>query len=66
VRDCETGLLVPPGNVPALAQALRQLVDDAELRHAMGAAARRRIEQSGSVDAYGRALTTLIREVARG
>jgi glycosyltransferase involved in cell wall biosynthesis len=39
------GLLVPPGNAGALADAIERLHDDAGLRARMGAAARRRIEQ---------------------
>jgi glycosyltransferase involved in cell wall biosynthesis len=34
----ETGLLVPPGDVPALTEALRTLVDDPERRIALGQA----------------------------
>ena len=37
-----TGLLVPPASAPHLADALRRLVDDADWRHRMGAAARER------------------------
>jgi len=36
----ETGLLFPAGDAHALAAALRQLIEDAPLRQAMGAAAR--------------------------
>ncbi len=36
-----TGLLVPPDDVPALAQAIAQLLDDADLRQRMGEAGRR-------------------------
>ena len=42
VRDGETGLLVPPFQVAALAAALRRLVDDAGSRARMGAAGRAR------------------------
>ena len=42
VVDGETGLLVPPGDVPALRAALERLLRDPELRRRMGAAARER------------------------
>jgi glycosyltransferase involved in cell wall biosynthesis len=48
VVDGETGLLVPPGDVKALRDALRRLLDDRELRRRLGAAARERaVEQLG-------------------
>ncbi len=40
VRHAETGLLVPPGDVAALAGAIVALADDPARRQAMGAAAR--------------------------
>lgn len=44
VRDGENGLLIPPGDARALADALRRLIDDADLRSAMGDANRRLAE----------------------
>ena len=40
----ETGILVPPGDVPRLAQAIGQLLSDPTQAQAMGMAARRRVE----------------------
>jgi len=39
VVDGETGFLVPPGDRPALTEAMRRLIDDPELRERMGGAA---------------------------
>ncbi len=44
VADGETGLLVPPGDAPALAAAMIRLAEDPALRLAMGEAGRRRYE----------------------
>ena len=43
VVDGECGLVVPAGDVEALARALETLYDDPELRRRMGRAARERI-----------------------
>ncbi len=45
VVDGETGSLIPAEDVPALQQALAQLLPDADLRQRMGAAGRARVEQ---------------------
>ncbi len=45
VVTTDTGVLVPPGSVDALAEALRRLAADGDLRRAMGRAARRRYEE---------------------
>jgi glycosyltransferase involved in cell wall biosynthesis len=58
------GLLVPPGDAVALADAIERLHDDAALRARMGAAARRRIEQE--FDLATNARTILDRIAASG
>jgi glycosyltransferase involved in cell wall biosynthesis len=45
IRDRVEGLLVPPRDARALADACRRLGDDAEMRATMGAHARRRAEE---------------------
>jgi len=50
VRDGETGLLVPPGDAAALANALRRLAADAGLRAHMGAAGAQRWQQEFTLD----------------
>ena len=51
VVDGESGLLVPAYDPPALARALGTLIDDPELRRALAAGGRRRMEESFSLDA---------------
>ncbi len=48
VVDGETGLLVPPGDVPALRAALERVLGDGELRRSLGEAGRRRARESFS------------------
>jgi glycosyltransferase involved in cell wall biosynthesis len=52
VAHGETGLLCPPGDPDALAQALALLVDDAELRSRLGRAARAFHAEHLNVDTY--------------
>jgi len=50
VRDSATGILVPPGDVGSLENAIRQLIQNQDLRIAMGKAARQRFESEFGVD----------------
>jgi glycosyltransferase involved in cell wall biosynthesis len=58
VREGETGLLVPPHNEVALAQAMLRLARDPAVRERMGRQARRRFEErytwGAMLEAYGR------------
>jgi glycosyltransferase involved in cell wall biosynthesis len=51
VHDGENGLLIPPGNVPALAAAMLRLLDDPGLRRRLGEAGRVLVLREFSVDA---------------
>ena len=50
VSEGETGLLVAPGDVPALRDGLVRLAGDAGLRHSLGAEGRRRCLESWSAE----------------
>jgi alpha-maltose-1-phosphate synthase len=66
VAEGETGLLVPPGDPDALAEALLGLVEDAPLRTRMGRSARARIERTASMETYAARLSRILHEVADG
>jgi len=50
VVDGETGVLVPPSDVPALAAGLLELAGDAERRDTLGAAGRLRVAERFAID----------------
>jgi len=56
VTTPETGLLVPPGDVQALAEAVVRLLEDEPRRRSLGAAARRVAEERYSWGAIARRL----------
>lgn len=61
-----TGLFFPVGNAARLAEALDRLIEPADRRLAMGAAARSRIQRSFSSEGFHRALADLYRHLLRG
>jgi glycosyltransferase involved in cell wall biosynthesis len=64
VADGETGLLVPPRDPRALADAIGRLLADAELRRRMGEAGRRRVAERFSAEAMTRRVLAVYDEVA--
>jgi glycosyltransferase involved in cell wall biosynthesis len=64
VVDGETGLLVPPRDPAALAEALSRLVADAGLRGRLGAAGRRRVEERFTATEMERRVLDIYDEVA--
>jgi glycosyltransferase involved in cell wall biosynthesis len=65
VRDGETGLLVPPGDVAALAGAMHALIESPELRDRMGSRGRELIETAASPEHYMERLTAILEQAAR-
>jgi len=63
VRSEETGLLVPPGDIPALADALERMVLDGDFRRRCGAGARQRIESGLDAATVGRETVKVYREL---
>ena len=59
----KTGLVVPPNDVAALAEAINALLGNRSIREAYGAAARRRVEECFSVDRMVQDLMAIYREV---
>ena len=63
VMDGETGLLVPLGDVQALADALEKLVASEELRQCLGAGARDLVERHYSLDVISDRVADLYRSL---
>jgi glycosyltransferase involved in cell wall biosynthesis len=66
VVDGETGLLVPPGDVAALAAAIRTLAGDPALRRRMGAAGRARVMREFAEERVAEQTLALLRSALAG
>jgi glycosyltransferase involved in cell wall biosynthesis/GT2 family glycosyltransferase len=63
VVDGETGFLVPPGDVPALAEAMVRIGADADLRQSLGHKGLQRFEERFSLYSFGRHTENFYREI---
>ena len=63
--DGETGLLVPPGDVAALSQAINRLLADDALRARLGNAGRTRVAGTFSVEQMVEGTLNVYRDVLR-
>jgi rhamnosyl/mannosyltransferase len=59
----KTGLVVPPGDVEALAESIRYLLSHRERRQAMGAAGRARVEQQFTSEKMAASLLQIYQEL---
>ena len=60
VEDGHNGLLVPPGSAGATAEAIRRLLDDANLRNRFAIAGREKVKQEFNVQAESRWLAAIM------
>jgi len=65
VEDGTTGLLVEPDNAPALAQAMRRLLDDGPLRKAMEDAGFKRVREAFGLERMGDRYEELFQSLLR-
>ncbi len=65
IADGETGLLVPPGDRAALAEALARVIDGPDLRRQLGQGARTRFERQFDIAVYRERIIEIYRRNAR-
>jgi glycosyltransferase involved in cell wall biosynthesis len=65
VEDGETGIVVPPGHVRSMREAIRRLIDDPRERARLGANARAAAQTRFSLDAYATAIAGHLDELAQ-
>jgi glycosyltransferase involved in cell wall biosynthesis len=65
IRPGRSGLLVPPDDAPALADAIARLLDDREAARAMAEAAQSDLRARFDIDAEADKLAALYRKAAR-
>ena len=63
VVDGKTGMLVPSGDPKALADAIRRLLEDPDLRHRMGEEGRNRADSRFSAETMVDQIDQLYREI---
>jgi glycosyltransferase involved in cell wall biosynthesis len=63
ITDGEEGLLISPGDIPALADALARLLADPPLANRMGQAGRHKVEKLFSAESIVRQVETVYREL---
>ncbi len=66
VQHEESGLLVSPGDAAGFASAIRQLLEDPELRNRYAAAGRKKIEREFNINMETRWLATILTSTLAG
>jgi glycosyltransferase involved in cell wall biosynthesis len=65
VVECSTGLMVPPNDPVALADAMKKVLSEDELRRTMGEKGRQRVEQSFDIEAQAETYWKLFNQLVR-
>lgn len=66
VQDGRTGLLIPPNQTPALADALRSLLANPTARRTLGQAGRKRLQETFTVPQQAQKTTAVYRQAWQG